>query len=66
MHCIPTRELGFIIVPRFMLLFTRGIRSIGANPLRVFEGTCQLGLGFGFGFGFASAIIFEILKNTIL
>jgi hypothetical protein len=50
-----------------MLLFTRDIRLIGGKPLRVFEGSCQLGLGFGFGFGFgfASAIIFEMLKNTI-
>jgi hypothetical protein len=65
MHCIPTRELGCIIVPRFMLLFTRDIRLIGGKPLRVFEGSCQLGLGLGFGFGlgFASAIIFEMLKK---
>jgi len=58
MHCIPTRELGILMRFRVRLLFVRGILSIGANPLRVFEGTCQLGLGFGFGFsfGFASAI----------
>jgi len=42
MHCIPTRELGFFIVLDFMLLFTNGNRLIAGNPLRVFEGSCQL------------------------
>jgi hypothetical protein len=33
-----TWALGFIIALDFMLLFTKDIRLIEGNPLRVFEG----------------------------